>query len=527
MLDPESKNTLLQAAMALHNQGLLSEAQQGYQAVLALDAQEADALHLLGVSYFQQGLPDLAIPLIWASLQQNPANALAYGNLGNAFQAKEAYKEAIDCYDVALGAWPDFTDAHFQRGNALYRLGRNPEAIASYDQAIDRDLAHAEAYFNRGVSQQLMARHDDALGSYRQAIRIKPGYVEALNNQGNTLQSLELFQDALDSYALAQGLAPGYGDAHWNEALCRLKTGDFEEGWKKYEWRWDNHISNPLQRLFAQPLWSGAQALSGKSILLHAEQGFGDTIQFCRYAEMVALRGAEVTLEVQPSLMALLKNVAGVKQIVSTGNAGKYDFHCPLLSLPLAFDTRLSSIPASRYYLASDRRLDLLWGNKLGKKTLPRIGLVWSGNPANPNDLARSAPLLALPQLLRQDIQWYCLHKELSVDSENFLQQHAVQYFSADLTNFSETASLISQMDLVISVDTAVAHLAAALGKPTWLLLAHCADFRWLLGRRDSPWYPSMRLFRQASSGDWEGVFACLIGQIALQFDGMDCAKRH
>jgi hypothetical protein len=341
------------------------------------------------------------------------------------------------------------------------------------------------------------------------------------------LQSLELFQAALDCYALAQDFAPGYGDAHWNEALCRLKTGDFEEGWKKYEWRLENSITNPLQRNFAQPLWSGAEDLMGKSILLHSEQGLGDTIQFCRYAEMVAQRGGDVTLEVDPSLMLLLKNVAGVKHIVSTGNADEYDFHCPLLSLPLAFDTRLSTIPASQFYLESDRALDLCWDEKLGKKSMLRIGLVWSGNPGNPNDYARSLSLSMLAPLLRKDVEWFCLHKDLSCDSEIFLLQHGIANFSADLSNFAETAALISQMDLVISVDTAVAHLAAALGKPTWVLLAQSADFRWLLGRRDSPWYPSVRLFRQASSGDWAGVLTNLSQQIELQFDGLARIKRH
>jgi len=666
----------LSAALGHHQAGRLMEAQFGYQAVLADDARNADALHLLGVTYFQQGAADKAIQFILASLLINPDNALAHTNAGNAFQLKGLYEESIGCYDRALGLaphhadaaynrgmalrclhrdqealgsfdqalvdnpshveshfqrgatlqvllrheqallnfdlvlvaipehhgalegrgntlqklgrpeeallaygrslalWPGsaetlnnqglvlealhrsldavasfdlaiaaeagFAEAHFNRGNSLFALarydtavdgydralglrpryaealnnrgnamqglGQSGQAIASYNEAIDVDQDYAEAFFNRGVAQQSLGQHEAALTSYDRALQLLPGYAEALNNRGNTLQSLEVFQEAQESYQQAYALRPDYGDAHWNEALCRLKTGDFDRGWEQYEWRWQNAVSNPSKRSFLEPLWLGAEDLRGKRILIHAEQGFGDTIQFCRYIKLVAALGATVTLEVDPALSRLLRDLEGMTHLVSPGEAGTYDYHCPLLSLPLAFGTKLHTIPVNRAYLTGDASNEQAWHQRLGERTLPRVGLAWAGNKLNQNDPRRSIQVGDLAALIRPDLHWFSLQKEASPEDDAFLRHHHIPHHGQDLTSFSETATLISQLDVVISVDTAVAHLAAAMGKPTWILLPHVADFRWLLGRRDSPWYPSARLFRQPGHGDWAGA---------------------
>ena len=589
---PETIEDRLLAAVAFHNAFDLVAAQSAYREILEIDPLEPDALHLLGVTFSQQGLPESAIPLIQKSININPKNVLAHSNLGNAFQMTGQFKQAIGCYESglvidpnnadtlfnrgvallsderkaeALSSFqsaathrPSFASAHFQcgklhyffgqmvdavvsfdhvileekshkeahfiRGNALHGLGKNLDAIVSYDLAIALDVEYAEAYYNRGISLQLIHQNDDALDSYRQAIRIRPFYPEALNNQGNTLQSLGLYKEALNSYATAQEIFPEYADAHWNEALCHLKTGDFEKGWEKYEWRWDNAISNPYSRVFDEPLWHGSESLVGKTIRLHSEQGFGDTIQFCRYAEMVAQRGGIITLDVQPSLVALMENVAGVQQVISQGDGlegglAPFDFHCPLLSLPLAFGTRMSSIPSAQAYLQSEDALDEGWLQFLGLKNKPRIGLVWTGSKFNQNDHARSLPLLELVRILRSDVDWFSLQNETPQEHLPLLEQYGVRHFDQALNSFSDTAALISQMDLVISVDTSVAHLAAALGKPTWVLLAHSSDFRWLLGRNDSPWYPSMRLFRQTDQGNWAGVLDRILAKTERYFD--------
>jgi hypothetical protein len=336
------------------------------------------------------------------------------------------------------------------------------------------------------------------------------------------------------SYRTAQGLDGALGDAHWNEALCLLKTGDFESGWKKYESRWQSNISNPNVPTMQGQRWTGQDDLQGKRILLYAEQGLGDTIQFCRYAEMVARRGAHVSLHVPASLLGLLSTLQGLDHIESmhidigddsdigndSNSESRHDFHCPLMGLPLAFDTRLSSIPFHSAYLFSDRNAHGYWNSKLAaqprEKHGLRIGMVWSGNRSNVADGARSMALLDLARLWDRGDQWCSLQKDITPGEADVLDAAGIAHYENELLDFSHTAALIEQMDLVISVDTAVAHLAAAMGKPTWLMLAHQADFRWLLGRRDSPWYPSMLLLRQHDAGDWSAVVELVLRQLSL-----------
>ena len=291
----------------------------------------------------------------------------------------------------------------------MHKLERETESVASYNIAISLYPGNAQAYFNRGVALQFLGLNFEALSSYKHAIIIKPDYVEALNNLGNTLQNLNLYQNALNAYHSAQIIDPNYGDAHWNEALCRLKIGDYEKGWAKYEWRWDNSISNPSRANFSGKLWDGKDILNGKTILLHSEQGFGDAIQFFRYVKMVQLLGAKVVLQVHQSLINLFKGGSDGVKFIGEIEVEKYEYYCPLLSLPKAFKTIQSTIPSSDAYLFSHGMADGIWKNKLGIKTLPRIGLVWSGNKQNTTDRGRSIALATLSKLLRADAQWFSL----------------------------------------------------------------------------------------------------------------------
>ena len=257
-------------------------------------------------------------------------------------------------------------------------------------------------------------------------------------------------------------------------------------------------------------MWLGSQSLQDKTILLHAEQGLGDTIQFCRYASLVAKLGAKVILEVQRPLLGLLKNLDGVSQIIARGDAlPEFDYQSPLLSLPLAFKTQLHTIPSALRYLAGDSEKVLAWQARLGEKTKPRVGLVWSGNLEHKNDHNRSLSLSQVLPYLPSSCQYICLQKELRNADQAILAQHPhIQFFGDALEDFTDTAALCDLMDVVISVDTSVAHLAAALGKPTWVLLPFSPDWRWLLDRKDSPWYPSAKLYRQERIGDWNGVLS-------------------
>jgi hypothetical protein len=284
--------------------------------------------------------------------------------------------------------------------------------------------------------------------------------------------------------------------------------GDFDRGWKEYEWRWKSVQLANSQRNFAQPLWLGKESLTGKTILLHSEQGLGDTLQFCRYIKLVSELGARVILEVYKPLSALLTRLDGVAQLVETGGPlPAVEFHCPLLSLPLAFKTGLNTIPARVSYIASNPGKVTEWRARLGKRTKPRIGLVWSGRTEHINDRNRSIPLSDLLKSLPNAYQYISLQKEIGQKDKETLGSRAdILHFGEQLADFTDTAALCELMDVVISVDTSVAHLAGAMGKAVWILLPFCPDWRWLLDRADSPWYPTATLFRQDVMGDWGGV---------------------
>ena len=369
---------------------------------------------------------------------------------------------------------------------------------------------YAEALYNRGNTLHELKRFEEALASYDRALAVRPDYAEALYNRGLSLHELKRFEEALASCDHALAVRPNYTEAHWNEALLRLLTGDFRRGWVKYEWRWKNESLAPPKRNFSQPLWLGAEALAGKTILLHSEQGFGDTIQFCRYVPLVAERGACVILEVPRPLRELMSTLTGAEQIVSSGDPlPDFDIHCPLLSLPLAFGTRLETIPAATPYLRASSQSLMNWDTRLGPKRHRRIGLAWSGSPMNRNDQNRSIRLSSLLSLLDIEATFVSLQKDVRSDDVTVLKdQGDLLHFGDALDNFSDTAALISTLDLVISVDTSVAHLAGALAKPVWVLLPFIPDWRWLLDRNDSPWYPTARLFRQDDARAWDAVIA-------------------
>jgi tetratricopeptide (TPR) repeat protein len=405
--------------------------------------------------------------------------------------------EALVSYDRALALRPAMAAAHYNRGNILHELRRFDEALASYDRALALRPDYAEAHFNRGNALHVLKRFEEALASYHRALALRPDYAEAVANRGATLHDLKRYDEALVSYDRAQALRPDFADAHYNEAMCRLLLGDFDRGWQKHEWRWETAQLRNGRRNFPQPLWLGSEEIKGKTILLHAEQGLGDTIQFGRYAPLVVERGAHVILEVQKPLRELMNTLPGAIQVVSKGDPlPEFDLHCPLLSLPLAFATRLETIPSAMPYLSARESKLRSWDERLGKHAKPRIGVVWAGNPrkelpgANRIDGQRSMAfdqLAALFQLIGCD--FYSLQK-----GDDAVQQlrasplrHAIVDWADDLHDFSDTAALIENLDLVISVDTSVAHLAGALGKPFWLLNRYNTCWRWLADREDSP----------------------------------------
>lgn len=492
----------------LHALKWFDEAVASCDRALALRPDFAEALCNRGVALQAMERFDEALASFDRALALQPDYVVALCNRGAALQALERFEEALASLDRALGLQPDYAEAHSNRGMILGTLRRFDEALASCDRALALQSDYAEALCNRGNALHALKRLDEAITSYDRALAIWPDYVEVFGNRSVALYGLKRFEEALADSDRALVIRPDYAEAHFNEACCRLVRGDFVRGWEKNEWRWKTRERRNSKRNFTQPQWLGSNEIAGKTILLHAEQGLGDTIQFCRYAPCVSERGGRVILEVQKPLHGLMSTLAGVAQVVSRGDAlPDFDVHCPLLSLPLAFGTGLETIPAVTPYLRASPQTVMDWDARLGPKTRPRIGLAWSGNPAHKNDHNRSIGLGALAPLLDFEATYVSLQPDVRAADAAVLQCLGnVVHFGEELKDFSDTAALIANLDLVIAVDTGVAHLAGALARPVWILLSFIGDWRWLIDRQDSPWYPTARLFRQDETQEWNNV---------------------
>jgi tetratricopeptide (TPR) repeat protein len=428
-------------------------------------------------------------------------------------------KEAKDLVEQILPLDPLNAQLILNMGLLLEREGAHEKAIEQYEHAIEIEPGYAEAFYNRGISLQELKRFEESLASYDCAIAIKPNFAEAYSNRGLALQEMRRVTESLASYDRAIEIKPDLADAYWNKSLALLLDGDLKQGWDLYEWGWANG-QRGKGAVFPQPLWLGAENLAHKTILLHAEQGLGDTIQFCRYAPLVKALGARVLLEVPKALLGLLQGLEGVDALIEKGQARPaFDYHCPLLSLPLAFKTRLETIPNSKKYIDADAQKAKQWKERLGQTAKLRIGVVWNGGfrPNQPEiwsvNRRRNIELEIFSNALNPvDAQFYSLQKGDPAESE-IRGQEAKYWPAGNFTNyadklqdFSDTAALIENLDLVVGVDTSTIHLAAAMGKPTWILNRFDNCWRWLLERDDSPWYDAARLYRQNEDRQWEPV---------------------
>jgi tetratricopeptide (TPR) repeat protein len=522
---PDYAEALANRANVLQLLGRLEEALASYDRLVALEPHSAAAHANRGDVLRELKRFAEALTSCERALALRADIAEVHANHGNALFGLKRYGEALASYDRALVLRPALASLHYNRANALYELRRFDEALASYDRALAVRPDYAEAHYNRGNVLHVSQRFDDALASYDRALVVRTDYAEAIANRGATLHDLKRYDDALASYDRALALRPHFADAHYNEAMCRLLLGDFDRGWQKHEWRWETEQLRKSKRSFPQPLWLGSEAIRGKAILLHAEQGLGDTIQFCRYAPLVAACGAHVIVEVQKPLRPLMETLPGVAQVICRGDPlPAFDLHCPLLSLPLALRTRLETIPATMPYLSARDNKVRAWAERLGQHARPRVGLVWAGNPrkelpgANRIDGQRSVTFDQLAPLFQlTGCSFYSLQKGDDAVRQIRISplRHVVIDWTDDLHDFSDTAALIENLDLVISVDTSVAHLAGALGKPFWLLNRYTTCWRWLTDRDDSPWYPTARLFRQEAAGRWEPVIARVAAALA------------
>ena len=509
---------LQRQAVASFEGGHFDKAERLCAAILDYRGDDFDALHLLGFIQLQRGRHGDAIRILTRAVKVDGGSTDATSNLGLAFHGAGRFEDAIAHYRTALALAPHHAEIRYNLGNAFLALDRIDEALASYDETLANNASHVGAWVNRGNTLLRFNRPAEALASYDHALALMPGHPQILTNRGHALRRLDRPREALDNFAAALARSPEFPEAHFEAALAHLTLGDFASGWKAYEWRWKTGAFADKRRSFRQPLWLGNVPLAGKTILLHAEQGFGDTLQFIRYAPLLATQGARVVCEVQPELVSLLSPLDRVEVVAKGGELPPFDLHCPLLSLLLAFGTELSAIPAEIPYLAASATHLAHWRDRLPQGNL-RAGFVWSGSRAHKNDANRSIPLARLAPVI-QNLPFTCvsLQREMRDADRQVLQRLPnLVDLGPELCDFTDTAAVISLLDVVVSVDTAVAHLAGALGKPVVILLPHAADFRWLRERGDTPWYPTAKLLRQPAFGDWDSVLGGLAVELQRQ----------
>jgi tetratricopeptide (TPR) repeat protein len=438
----------------------------------------------------------------------------------------EILHTALAHFGQRLAAEPGNGKLYFQRGNLLLAAHEFIMALSDYDRALQLVPGHSAALNNRGIALQKLNRYSEALADYEILLDACPQDATAWFNRGNILQLLNRQTEALDSYARAVALKPGFAEALTEAGRCSLALGDFQNGWRLHEWRWETAPLKDRWLDSGRPLWLGEGELGQRTILIWAEQGFGDTLQFVRFVPKVADRAGKVILRVPKALRALLLSVDARVTVIDDGAAlPAHDVHCPLMSLPLALGSHSDFIPASIPYLCADTVLSQHWRDFLGKQRRPRIGLAWAGRQHISFDHSRDMGLETIAPLALLDMEFLLLQKALTDSEQQLLaRQPEFRFLGQMLTDFAETAALIENLDLVISVDTAVAHLAGALGKPCWLLLKHAGEWRWQTGRTDTPWYPSTRIFRQKVAGDWNGVVRAVIAVLA---GSLWVASRH
>jgi tetratricopeptide (TPR) repeat protein len=502
-------------ATRLLTRGDLAQAQAIFEDLLRRHPNHFDCVRRLAMIAVETGRHADAVSLCCQALEINPSSAEAYIDMGSAMLGLGQTQAALECLDTAIQLDGTTSQAHNNRGLALKALGRLHDAEACYRQAIALDAGSKEAWLNLGVVQRQLNHHDAALASYTQAIALQADYARAYVNRGLVLHDMGRLAEAIAQFDMALYIQPGMGEAYWNKALALLTLGDYRAAWPLYEWRWINHSAAPPSPDSTPPLWNGSAPLWGKRILVQCEQGLGDAIQFCRYLPLLADLGAEVIFEVYAPLVGLMQSLAGVAQVIPHKTlCDAVDYRVLLMSLPMVFETTVTSIPVYERYLSAPPDASRKWSDRLGDRQRKRVGLVWRGSPNHQDDRKRS---LALDQLLAHlppGFDYVSLQYQPSVSEQATLAQHGVIDPATDMVDFSDTAAICAQLDLVISVDTSVAHLSGALGIPCWILVTHNADWRWLMGRSDCVWYPKTRIHRQFEAGNWDSALEAVASDL-------------
>lgn len=515
---------LLSLGNALQLQGRPNDALKVYERGVALKPEDAELWQSMTGVLVKLERRDEAVVSAQHALKLKPRHLDTINLCARILLDLKRYDEALAYLDQSGEIEPGRAALYQQRGLCLMRAMRFDEALVDYDRALKLDPDHAETHCNRGVALLRFGHSDEAIACFDRSLALKPNVVKTMTNKAFVLAEQHRFEEAFQLYNRSLTLDPDDALTLWNLAMHRLLTGDFEAGWAGREARWGAGVLT--ERKFDQPVWLGDGPIQGKTILLHADEGLGDVIHYVRYAPMVAELGARVVLEVPGAIHSLTSGMPGVWRDFPRGSPAmpEFDVHCPLSSLPLALRTRLDTVPAPIPYLPAVPQARLQeWQSRLGRHDRFRVGLVWSGNPDHKNDHNRSTTLQALSSVLDLDATFVSLQKDPREQDKATLHKRGdIMDVGEHLTDFAATAALMSCLDLVIAVDTSVAHLAGAFGRPVWIMLPFAPDFRWLLDRDDSPWYPTARLFRQTETRD----YAPVIDRIRAELQNLIAAWR-
>ncbi len=510
-LNPRNTDAMFEVSLLYARIGQRDRAADIYEQILRIRPDFPEVLNNLGIFYYENRNYGRAIELLSRAVELRPFYGSAHNNLGNCYKDQQEWQKAMDSYNRALSCEPKLYQALNNMGLTLmYGASAFNDAASCFRRVLEIDPNNLAAMTHLGLTFCLRAQFAEGIPWYEKALAIDPNYYDALNNMGNAVKAIGRLEESLSLYERALKIRPHDGELHNNVAMALLALGRYEEGWKAFEWRLKTQQLKDVERPYAQPRWNGEEAHGDKTLLIYAEQGLGDTMQFCRYVPLAKKRGWKIVLEVQAELVDLMStSPLGAEKVIAPETAKPpFDSYCPMLSLPLAFGTTLETIPSDVPYIKADQTKSRIWRERMAKdpKGL-KVGLVWTGNPRlfsmdlREVSIRRSLKPDSLEPLAEiKNIQFYSLQKGGFELTNDLNMIDAI----ADCADFSDTAALVDNLDLVITVDTSVAHLAGAMGKPVWLLNRFDNCWRWLHERDDSPWYPTMRIFRQAELGDWK-----------------------
>lgn len=491
-------------------------AQSYFEKVIELDNRNVDALLFLGIINFEMRRFKESLDYFGKALLFNRGNPVIFLNMGTVYKEIGDYENAFLCYRKAISLNPNFAEAYNHIGTLFQENGQFDIAEEYYKKALSLNPDFPDVYYNIGVLLKDKGESNEALRYLSRALEINPYFSESLINIGEIYKEAGNLLEAIEFYKKAIDMNPDFPDAHFILACAYLSIGNFEEGWKEYEWRWKTKEFKTLKRDFKKPRWNGKD-IGGKRVLLICEQGFGDTIQFIRYSKLLKGLNAYIVVEVQKELCNLFKRIKEIDSMIIRGEElPDFDFYSPLMSLPYVFKTRLETIPNEVPYINLDDETVKKWDLKLCDDKKLKIGIAWAGNPGHKKDKYRTISLIDyLPILRLKDVNYYSLQKGIGSEQLKELPDDInIIDMTNEINDFLDTAGLIMNLDLVITVDTAVAHLAGALGKTVWVLIPYVPDWRWMLDREDSPWYPTMRLFRQSRKDNWKDVIDDIIDEL-------------